>query len=94
MSGVKEVVEVSKELIQKLQAAMIQTANARIAYENYKKLLDEAKQIHEQKYVPLWNQVYNDETTTSQEQEQLRKLEEAIKDAWEQLGKAISNLFE
>jgi hypothetical protein len=53
MSRVKEVVDISKELIQKLQAAMIQTANARIAYENYQKLLNEAKQIHEQKYVPL-----------------------------------------
>ena len=94
MSRVKEVVDISKELIQKLQAAMIQTANARIAYENYQKLLNEAKQLHEKKYVPLWNEVYNDEATTSQDQEQLRKLEEAIKDAWEQLGKAINNLFE
>ena len=53
MSRVKEVVDISKELIQKLQAAMIQTANDRIAYENYQKLLNEAKQLHEKKYVPL-----------------------------------------
>ena len=93
MSRVKEVVEASKEVIQKLEAAMIQTANARTAYENYQKLLNEAKQIHEQKYAPLWNQVYNDEATTKQEQEQLKNLEEAVKNAWEQLGKAISELF-
>jgi hypothetical protein len=53
MSRVKEVIEASKEVIQKLEAAMIQTANARIAYENYQKLLDEAKKLHEQKYAPL-----------------------------------------
>ena len=93
MSRVKEVVEVSKGIIQKLEAAIIQTANARIFYENYKKLLDEAKQIHEKKYVPLWNEVYNAETTTNQEQEQLRELEEAVKEAWENLGKAINELF-
>ena len=93
MPRVKEVVDISKELIQKLEAAMIQTANARIAYENYQKLLNEAQEIHEQKYVPLWNQVYNSETTTKQEQEQLKNLEEAIKATWEQLAKTINKLF-
>ena len=62
-------------------------------YEKYKSLLDEAKQIHQQKYVPLWNEVYNHETTTSQEQAQLRELEEIIKKAWEKLDEAINNLF-
>jgi hypothetical protein len=56
-------------------------------------LLDEAKQIHEQKYIPLWNEVYNDELTTKQEQEQLRELEEVMKKTWEKLGQAINDLF-
>ena len=79
MSKVKEVAEISKEIIQKLEQAITQTVNARIFYEKYKSLLDEAKQIHQQKYVPLWNEVYNHETTTSQEQAQLRELEEIIR---------------
>ena len=58
MSRVKELADVSKEVIQKL---------------------DEAKRIHEQKYIPLWNEIYNHETTTKQEQEQLRELEEIIR---------------
>jgi len=53
MSRVKEVAEVSKEIIQKLEQAITQTVNARIFYEKYKSLLDEAKEIHEQKYIPL-----------------------------------------
>jgi hypothetical protein len=53
MSRVKEVAEISKEIIQKLDEAIIQTINARLFYENYKSLLDESKRIHEQKYVPL-----------------------------------------
>jgi hypothetical protein len=79
MSKVKEVAEVSKEIIQKLDEAIAQTVNARIFYEKYKSLLDKAKEIHEQKYVPLWNKVYNDEATTKQEQEQLKELEESMK---------------
>ena len=79
MSKVKEVAEVSKEIIQKLDEAIVQTINARIFYEKYKSLLDEAKEVHEQKYTPLWNQVYNDEITTKQEQEQLRELEEVMR---------------
>ena len=93
MSKVKEVADISKEIIQKLDHAITQTINARLFYENYKALLDEAKQIHEQKYVPLWNEVYNSETTTKQEQEQLKQLEEIMKNAWEKLGKAIEDLF-
>jgi len=93
MSRVKEVAEISKEIIKKLDEAIIQTVNARLFYEKYKSLLDEAKQIHQQKYVPLWNEVYNHETTTSQEQAQLRELEEIIKKAWEKLDEAINNLF-
>ena len=93
MSRVKEVAEVSKEIIQKLEQAITQTVNARIFYEKYKSLLDEAKEIHEQKYIPLWNKVYNDEATTKQEQEQLRELEEIIRQSWEKLGKAINDLF-
>ena len=79
MSRVKEIADVSKEIIQKLDEAITQTINARIFYEKYKSLLDKAKEIHEQKYVPLWNEVYNSETITKQEQEQLRQLEEIMK---------------
>jgi len=79
MSKVKEVVDISKEIIQKLDEAITQTINARIFYEKYKALLDKAKRIHEQKYVPLWNEVYSSETTTKQEQEQLKELEEVMK---------------
>jgi len=93
MSKVKEVAEISKEIIQKLEQAITQTVNARIFYEKYKSLLDEAKEIHEQKYIPLWNKVYNDEATTKQEQEQLRELEEIMRQSWEKLGKAINDLF-
>ena len=79
MSKVREVADISKEIIQKLDQAITQTINARLFYENYKVLLDKAKQIHEQKYVPLWNEVYNSETTTKREQEQLKQLEEVMK---------------
>ncbi|CAG8738372.1 4996_t:CDS:2 [Ambispora leptoticha] len=37
----------------KLDEAITQTINARLFYEKYKSLLDKAKQIHQQKYVPL-----------------------------------------
>jgi len=93
MSRVKEVADISKEIIQKLDEAVAQTINARIFYEKYKSLLDKAKEIHEQKYVPLWNEVYNSETTTKQEQEQLKELEEVMRKTWEKLGKAINDLF-
>ena len=93
MSKVREVADISKEIIQKLDQAIVQTINARLFYENYKTLLDEAKQIHEKKYVPLWNEVYNSETTTKQEQEQLKQLEEVMRKSWEKLGKAIEDLF-
>ena len=93
MSKVKEVADISKEIIQKLDEAITQTVNARLFYERYKLLLDEAKQIHEQKYIPLWNEVYNDELTTKQEQEQLRELEEVMKKTWEKLEQAINDLF-
>jgi hypothetical protein len=53
MSRVKEVVEISKEIIQKLETAINQTAQVRLLYAEYQKTLDKAKQIHEQKYVPL-----------------------------------------
>jgi len=79
MSRIKEVADISKEIIQKLDEAITQTINARIFYEKYKSLLDKAKEIHEQKYVPLWNEVYNSETTTQQEQEQLKQLEEVMR---------------
>jgi hypothetical protein len=79
MSRIKEVADISKEIIQKLDEAITQTINARIFYEKYKSLLDKAKEIHEQKYVPLWNEVYNSETTTQQEQEQLKQLEEIMR---------------
>ena len=79
MSRVKEVADISKEIIHKLDEAITQTINARIFYEKYKSLLDKAKEIHEQKYVPLWNEVYNSETTTKQEQEQLKQLEEVMR---------------
>lgn len=81
MSKVKELAEISKEIIQKLDQAITQTVNARIFYEKYKSLLDEAKKIHEEKYVPLWNKAYNDEATTKQEQEQLRELEKIMKES-------------
>jgi hypothetical protein len=53
MSKVKEVAEVSKEIIKKMDEAIAQTINARIFYEKYKSILDEANKIHEEKYVPL-----------------------------------------
>jgi len=53
MPGVKEVDDISKEIIKKLDEAIVQTVNARLFYEKYKSLLDEAKKIHEKKYVPL-----------------------------------------
>ena len=53
MSRVKEVDDISKEIIKKLDEAMVQTVNARLFYEKYKSLLDETKKIHEKKYVPL-----------------------------------------
>jgi hypothetical protein len=93
MSRVKEIAEISQEIIKKLDEAITQTINARLFYEKYKSLLDEAKQIHQQKYTPLWSEIYNHEATTSEEQEQLRKLEEIMKNAWEKLGKAINDLF-
>jgi CO dehydrogenase/acetyl-CoA synthase beta subunit len=69
MPRVKEVADISKEIIKKLDQAITETINARIFYENYKSLLDEAKKIHEQKNFPLWNEVYNSEATTREEQE-------------------------
>jgi hypothetical protein len=53
MSKVKEVAEVGKEIIQKLDEAITQTINARLFYEKYKSLLDQAKKIHQEKYIPL-----------------------------------------
>jgi hypothetical protein len=79
MSRVKEIADISKEIIKKLDEAITQTINARLFYEKYKAILDEAKKIHEQKYVPLWNEVYNHEETTKQEQEQLKELEEIMR---------------
>lgn len=93
MSRVKELAEISKEIIKKLDEAITQTVNARLFYEKYQSLLNEAQQIHQQKYVPLWNKIYNDEATTSQEQEQLKELEEIMKKVWKKLGKAINDLF-
>jgi hypothetical protein len=93
MSRVKELAEISEEITKKLEEAVTQTVNARLFYEKYQSLLDQAKQLHQEKYVPLWNEVYNDEATTSQEQEQLRELEEKMKRNWEKLGEAIDNLF-
>ena len=93
MSRVKEIADIGKEIIKKLEAAIIQTVNARLFYEKYQSLLDEAKQIHQQKYVPLSNKTYNDEATTSQEQEQLRELEEIMRESWKKLEQAINDLF-
>jgi hypothetical protein len=53
MSRVKEVADISREIIQKLDEAITQTINARLFYEKYKSLLDQAKEIHEKKYAPL-----------------------------------------
>ena len=55
MSKVKEIAEISQEIIQKLDEAITQTINARLFYEKYKSLLDKAKEIHEQKYV-FWSE--------------------------------------
>jgi len=93
MSRVKEIAEISQQIIKKLDEAITQTINARLFYEKYHSLLDEAKKIHQQKYIPLWNEIYNHEATTSQEQAQLRELEEIMKNAWEKLGQAINDLF-
>jgi hypothetical protein len=41
----------------------------------------------------LWNEVYNHEATTSEEQEQLKELEEIMRKSWEKLGQAINDLF-
>jgi len=51
MSKVKEIAEISQEIIQKLDEAITQTINARLFYEKYKSLLDKAKEIHEHTYV-------------------------------------------
>ena len=93
MSRVKEIADISKEIIKKLESAITQTVNARLFYIKYQSILNEAKQIHQQKYIPLWNEIYNDGATTSQEQKQLRELEEIMKNAWEKLGEAIDNVF-
>jgi hypothetical protein len=93
MSRVKEIAEISQQIIKKLDEAIAQTINARLFYEKYKSLLDEGKKIHQEKYVPLWNEIYNNEATTSEEQKQLRQLEEIMKNTWEKLGKAIEDLF-
>ena len=93
MSRVKEIADISQQIIKKLDEAITQTINARLFYEKYKSLLDEAKKIHQEKYVPLWNEIYNSEATTSEEQKQLRQLEEIMKNTWEKLGKAIEDLF-
>jgi len=93
MSRVKEISDISVEIVQKLEQAITQTINARLFYEKYQSLLNEAKKLHEEKYIQLWNQVYNDEKITSQEQEELRKIEENMKKSWEKLGEAINNLF-
>jgi hypothetical protein len=53
MSRVKEISDISEEIIKKLEAAITQTINARLFYEKYQSLLDEAKKLHEQKYIPL-----------------------------------------
>jgi hypothetical protein len=79
MSRVKEIAEISQQIIKKLDEAINQTINARLFYEKYQSLLDEAKKIQEQKYIPLWNEVYNHEATTSEEQEQLKELEEIMR---------------
>ncbi|CAG8503343.1 5428_t:CDS:2 [Paraglomus occultum] len=70
MSRVKEIADISKEIIKKLEEAITQTVNARLFYEKYKSLLDEAKRIHEQKYIRLWDEIYKHEAATSQEQAQ------------------------
>lgn len=93
MSRVKEIADISKEIIKKLDEAITQIINARLFYEKYQSLLDKAKEIHQQKYALLWNEVYNDEKTTKQEQEQLKELEKIMKEAWEKVGKAINDLF-
>ena len=93
MSRVKEVAEVSKQIIQKLEETITQIINVRLFYQKYQSLLNEAQQIHQQKYIPLWNEVYQDEKTTLQEQAQLKELEEIMKKAWEKLGQAINDLF-
>jgi len=82
MPRVKEIEDISKEIIKKLDEAIVQTINVRLFYEKYKLLLDEAKRMHEQKYVPLWNEIYNDEATTIQEQEKLKKLEKTMKNTY------------
>jgi len=79
MSRVKEIAEISQQIIKKLNEAITQTINARLFYEKYQSILDEAKKIHEQKYIPLWNEVYNHEANTKQEQEKLRELEEIMR---------------
>jgi hypothetical protein len=53
MPRIKEVNKISEKIIQKLEAAIIQTVNARLFYEKYQSLLDEAKKLHEKEYVPL-----------------------------------------
>jgi hypothetical protein len=93
MSRVKEIAEISQEIIKKLEEVITQTINARLFYEKYKSLLDEAKQIHQEKYAPLWSEIYNNEATTNEEQEQLKQLEEIMKNAWGKLEKAINDLF-
>ena len=49
MSRVKEIAEISQQIIKKLDEAITQTINARLFYEKYHSLLDEAKKINQQK---------------------------------------------
>jgi len=53
MSRVKEISDISVEIVQKLEQAITQTINARLFYEKYQSLLNEAKKLHEEKYIQL-----------------------------------------
>jgi len=53
MSRVKEIADISKEIIQKLDKAITQTVNAWIFYAKYKVTAGWVKRMYEQKYVPL-----------------------------------------
>jgi hypothetical protein len=50
---IKTVRDISEEIIGKLNQAIIETGNARIFYQKYTSLLDEANSIQEGKYLPL-----------------------------------------
>ena len=94
MSRIKAIADISEEIMEKLNQAIMETANARIFYEKYKSCLDEARYLRDQKYLPLWNKIYHEEETTIEEKSELGEIEDRLQKAWNDAGNAINSLFE